>query len=108
MWFPPNYLVATALQRYHEFFGNELTIEYPTGSGTSVTLDVVAADIWERLVSIVLVDRNGGRPCFGDTQRMQSDPWWRDNLSLTNTSTATTVLALVRRTRQAVPDSSPT
>jgi hypothetical protein len=31
-------------------------------------------------VSIFLVDRDGGRPCFGDTQRIQSDPRWRDNL----------------------------
>jgi hypothetical protein len=80
VWFPLNYLVATALERYHEFFGDELTIEYPTGSGTSVTLDVVAADFWERLVSIFLVGRDGRRPCFGDTERMQSDPRWRDNL----------------------------
>jgi hypothetical protein len=80
VWFPLNYLVGTALERYHEFFGDELTIEYPTGSGTNVTLDVVVADFWERLVSIFLVDRDGNRPCFGDTQRMQSDPRWRDNL----------------------------
>ena len=80
VWFPLNYLVATALERYHEFFGDELTIEYPTGSGTSVTLDVVAADFWERLVSIFLVGHDGRRPCFGDTERMQSDPRWRDNL----------------------------
>jgi hypothetical protein len=80
VWFPLNYLVATALERYHEFFGDELTIEYPTGSGNKVTLDVVAADFWERLVSIFLADRDGRRPCFGDTQRMQTDPRWRDNL----------------------------
>jgi hypothetical protein len=80
VWFPLNYLVATALERYHEFFGDELTIEYPTGSGTNVTLDVVATDFWERLVSIFLADQDGRRPCFGDTQRMQTDPRWRDNL----------------------------
>ena len=80
VWFPLNYLVATALQRYHEFFGEELTIEYPTGSGTNVTLDVVAADFWERLVSLFLVDQDGRRPCFGGIQRMQADPRWRDNL----------------------------
>jgi hypothetical protein len=80
VWFPLNYLVATALERYHEFFGDELTIEYPTGSGTSVTLDVVAADFWERLVSIFLLDRDGRRPCFSDTQRMQTDPRWCDNV----------------------------
>ena len=31
VWFPLNYLVATALERYHEFFGADLTVEYPTG-----------------------------------------------------------------------------
>jgi len=80
VWFPLNYLVATALERVHEFFGDELTIEYPTGSGAKVTLDVVAADFWERLVSLFLVDHDGRRPCFGGAQRMQTDLRWRDNL----------------------------
>ena len=80
VWFPLNYLVATALERVHEFFGDELTIEYPTGSGAKVTLDVVAADFWERLVSLFLVDHDGRRPCFGGVQRMQTDLRWRDNL----------------------------
>jgi hypothetical protein len=80
VWFPLNYLVATALQRVHEFFGDEFTIEYPTASGNKVTLDVVAADFWERLVSLFLVDQDGRRPCFGAVQRMQTDPRWRDNL----------------------------
>jgi hypothetical protein len=80
VWFPLNYLVATALERVHEFFGDEFTIEYPTGSGNKVTLDVVAADFWERLVAIFLADRDGRRPCFGDVERMQTDPRWRDNL----------------------------
>ena len=66
VWFPLNYLVATALERYHEFFGDELTIEYPTGSGTNVTLDIVAADIWERLVvALPRRSRTDRRPCFG-------------------------------------------
>jgi hypothetical protein len=80
VWFPLNYLAATALERYHEFFGDELTIEYPTGSRVEVTLDVVAADCWERLVSLFLVDQDGRRPCFGAVERMQTDPRWRNNL----------------------------
>jgi hypothetical protein len=80
VWFPLNYLVATALERYHEFFGAELTMEYPTGSGNNVALDAVAADLWRRLVSIFLVDDDGRRPCFGGVQRLQTDPRWRDNV----------------------------
>jgi len=80
VWFPLNYLVATSLERYHEFFGDDLTIEYPTGSGNNVTLDAVAADLWQRLVSIFLVGSDGMRPCFGGVQRLQTDPRWHDNL----------------------------
>jgi hypothetical protein len=79
VWFPLNYLVATSLERYHEFFGGDLTVEYPSGSGTAVTLDVVAADLWKRLVSIFVAD-SGRRPCFGGVERMQTDARWRDNL----------------------------
>ena len=80
VWFPLNYLAVTALERYHEFFGAELTIEYPTGSGNWVTLDAVASDLWERLVSIFLVGNDGSRPCFGGVGRFQTDPRWRNNL----------------------------
>jgi hypothetical protein len=80
VWFPLNYLAATALERYHEFFGADFTIEYPTGSGTHVTLDKVAADLWERLVSLFVVDPQGRRPCFGGVERMQTDPRWQNNL----------------------------
>jgi hypothetical protein len=80
VWFPLNFLTASSLERYHEFFGPDLTIEYPTGSGTSVTLDKVAADLWERLVSLFVIDPQGRRPCFGGVDRMQTDPRWRNNL----------------------------
>ena len=33
VWFPLNYLVISVLERYHRFFGDEFTVEYPTGSG---------------------------------------------------------------------------
>ena len=80
VWFPLNYLAASALERYHEFFGADVTIEYPTGSGIHVTLDEIAADLWKRLVSIFLVGPDGRRPCFGGVDRMQTDPRWRNNL----------------------------
>jgi hypothetical protein len=80
VWFPLNYLVASALLRYHRFFGDDYTVEYPTGSGVRRSLDAVAADLHERLVSIFLRDGDGRRPCFGGVERLQNDPRWRDNL----------------------------
>jgi hypothetical protein len=80
LWFPLNYLVIEALDRYHRFFGDGFRIEYPTGSGRQVTLGDVAQDLRRRLVSIFLVGEDGRRPCFGWEERMQRDPAWKDNL----------------------------
>ncbi len=80
IWFPLNYLVISALERYHRFFGDDLQVEYPAGSGNRMTLDLVAADLSDRLISIFTVGPDGRRPCFGGTERMQTDPAWKDNL----------------------------
>jgi hypothetical protein len=80
VWFPVNYLVISALERYHRFFGDDRRIEYPAGSGNQLTLDLVAADLQDRLISIFTRGPDGRRPCFGGTERMQADPAWSDNL----------------------------
>jgi hypothetical protein len=80
VWFPVNYLIISALERYHAFFGDDLTIEYPTGSGRRLTLGDIAADLSGRLISLFARDATGRRPCFGGTEPLQSDPAWRDNI----------------------------
>jgi hypothetical protein len=80
VWFPVNYLVISVLERYHRFYGSELTVEYPTGSGTKLTLDLVARDLQDRLISLFTRGPDGQRPCFGGTGVLQQDPAWRDNL----------------------------
>jgi hypothetical protein len=80
VWFPVNYLVISALERYHKFFGDDLLIEYPTGSGRRLTLQAIANDLSDRLISIFTRGADGRRPCFGRSEPLQSDPAWRDNL----------------------------
>jgi Mannosylglycerate hydrolase MGH1-like glycoside hydrolase domain len=80
LWFPLNHLVIDALERYHRFFGDEFTVEYPTGSGNQLPLDAVVADLRRRLLSIFMVGPDGRRPCFGSVERLQTDPAWKDNL----------------------------
>jgi hypothetical protein len=80
IWMPVNFLVVEALNRYARFFGDDLRIEYPTGSGREYTLDAVVADLQERLISLFLVGPDGRRPCFGWVERLQRDPAWKDNL----------------------------
>jgi hypothetical protein len=80
VWFPLNYLIVSALERYHRFYGDDFTIEYPTGSCPQVSLDKVADDLADRLISIFTADPDGRRACFGGTEIMQTDPAWHDNL----------------------------
>jgi hypothetical protein len=77
--FPLNYLLISALERYHRFFGDELTVEFPTG-GPRLTLDKVAAGLRQRLIDLFLVGPDGRRPCFGWVDRLQHDPAWSGNL----------------------------
>src|SRR5215813_4611636 len=80
IWFPLNFLLVTVLERYHRFYGEDYTIEYPTGSGQHLSLDKIAADLADRLISIFTEDKEGRRACFGGVERMQQDPAWHDNL----------------------------
>lgn len=80
VWMPVNYLVVESLERYHRFFGDDLELEYPTGSGQRLTLGPIIADLQDRLISLFTMDEMGRRPCFGATERMQTDPEWKDNL----------------------------
>ena len=78
IWFPVNYLLVEALERYHHFYGDHLKVECPTGSGRMLNLKEVAAEIASRLVKIFLPDETGQRPCHGRDRRFSEDPDWRD------------------------------
>jgi hypothetical protein len=80
IWFPVNYIVIEALDRYADFLGDGFTVEHPTGSGRRVPLAAVADDLRGRLISIFLLDEEGRRPCFGAVSRFRDDPSWRDAL----------------------------
>ena len=80
VWLPVNYLAIRQFVLYQEFFGDEFTVEYPTGSGVERTFREIAQDLADRIVAIWLPDGDGRRPVFGGTERLQEDPAWKDNL----------------------------
>jgi hypothetical protein len=81
VWMPLNYLLIGAIERYAGFFGDELTVEYPTGSGEHMSLDEIATDLRGRLIGLFTVGGDGRRPCFGGVDRFQSDPRWFGNVA---------------------------
>ena len=78
IWFPVNYLLIEALRELHRYYGNDLEVEMPTGSGIFMTLDRVADEISRRLVRLFLPDADGRRPVHGNARRFSDDAHWRD------------------------------
>ena len=78
IWFPINYLLIEALERYNLFYGEALKVESPVGSDRTLTLEEVAIELSRRLGSLFLPNREGARPCHGGDPRYAQDPNWRD------------------------------
>lgn len=80
IWFPVNFLIIESLQKFHHYYGDDFKIEYPTGSKHFVTLDDVADELSKRLTKLFLRNEKGVRPAFGNNQKMQTDPHFKDYL----------------------------
>jgi hypothetical protein len=78
IWMPVNALIVRALLQYYLYYGDEFTVECPTGSGRRMTLYEVAEELARRLGAMFLLDERGRRPVFGGTSKFQEDPHWRD------------------------------
>jgi hypothetical protein len=78
IWMPVNALIIRALLQYYSYYGNDFTVECPTGSGRQVNLYQVAEEIARRGANIFLKDKDGRRPVYGGARKFQEDPYWRD------------------------------
>ena len=56
-----NFLIIESLQKFHHYYGDDFKIECPTGSGTFITIDQVAAELTRRLAKIFLKNSEGER-----------------------------------------------
>jgi hypothetical protein len=87
IWMPVNILILRALIMYYTYYGNDFTIECPTGSGRKMNLYQVAEEITRRLANIFLrgpstgSGQAGRRPVYGGSRKFQEDPHWRDYIS---------------------------
>jgi hypothetical protein len=78
VWFPVNYLLIEALQRYHHFYGDDLKVECPVGSGRFFTLGQAATELGNRLAGLFRPGADGARPCHGGDRRYAVDPHFKD------------------------------
>jgi hypothetical protein len=78
IWFPVNYLLIEALQKFDHFYKEQFQVEYPTGSGKQMSLWDVSAELSRRLTRIFMQGPDGRRPVHGGAEKFQTDPHWRD------------------------------
>ena len=79
VWFPVNYLMIEALQKYHHYYGESFRIECPTGSGRYMNLWEVASELSHRLASLFIRDADGRRPADGPgSSALMTDPSSKD------------------------------
>ncbi|MCB0015561.1 MAG: hypothetical protein KDE34_26785, partial [Anaerolineales bacterium] len=78
IWMPMNALLIRGLISLYGYYGDDFKIECPTGSGHQMNLWQISEEISRRLVNIFVRDDQGRRPVYGNTDKFQTDPHWRD------------------------------
>ncbi len=79
IWMPVNYLLIESLRTFYTYYGDDFKVDYPTGSGTLMTLQDIATNLEQRLMRLFLQDpATGRRPLHGEDSKFQLDPHWQD------------------------------
>jgi hypothetical protein len=78
VWMPANYLLIESLKRFHDYYGDDFKVEYPTHSGNYFSLKEISDKLAQRVISLFTRDQEGNRPIYGNNPLFQSDPYFRD------------------------------
>lgn len=80
VWMPLNFLLIESLQKFHYYYGDDFTVECPTGSGHQATLREVADELGRRLTRLFLKGTDGQRPVLKEHPKLATDPHFRDHV----------------------------
>jgi hypothetical protein len=78
VWWPINYLLIEAVQKFYHYYSDDFLVECPTGSGQMLTLWQIADELSRRLTHTFMADEDGRRPVHGGRDVYATDPHWRD------------------------------
>ncbi|MEO5648404.1 MAG: glucosidase, partial [Ginsengibacter sp.] len=73
VWMPMNYLMIVALEKYYQYFEDELKVELPSHSGNMANLKTVAQELRKRLTGIFTSDKEGKRNVNGQIKLFNTD-----------------------------------
>ena len=74
VWMPINFLIIQSIRKYGEFYGDDLKVEYPTGSKIEMNLTQVANELTKRVISLFEKDEKGERRLYGDYSWFYKQP----------------------------------
>ncbi|HWX24246.1 MAG TPA: glucosidase, partial [Vicinamibacteria bacterium] len=77
VWFPTSFLMIESLRKLGTAYGPTLTVAAREGDPPK-TLVEVAREMADRLIAIFTRDGSGRRAVYGETQKFQEDPHWKD------------------------------
>ncbi|HEA20412.1 MAG TPA: glucosidase [Pricia antarctica] len=80
IWFPMNYLFISTLKEYHNYFGDDVKFDYPTGSNNRLNLKEIAFEISKRLIGIFKKDEDGNRPVHALHREKYTDEHFKELL----------------------------
>jgi hypothetical protein len=78
VWMPLNYMLIESLREFHRYYGENFSVEYPSGSGYLASLDEVADGLSQRINRLFLRDEAGNRPSMAGYPLLEIDPESRD------------------------------
>jgi hypothetical protein len=73
IWMPINFRLIEAILGFQLYYGDEFVVEYPVGSGKTITLREVAALLAQRLINLSIKDATGKRPVMVAYPQLQPD-----------------------------------
>ena len=76
VWFPITYLMIESLVRFSDGLGPDFTI----GDAGKTSPHSAARELAKRLIGLFKPDEHGRRPCYGGSEKFQTDPHWRNYL----------------------------
>jgi hypothetical protein len=65
VWLPINYLIIRSIRKYGEFYGDQLLVECPDGTGRMLTLVEISEVLTQRVISLFTKDEKGKRKSYG-------------------------------------------
>ncbi len=92
VWFPTTFLMIESLRKLGRVYGDDFVVQAGTpashraiesdseSSNQNVSLNEIALGYANRLIALFTRDAQGRRPIFGNREKLQNDPHWRDCL----------------------------